>query len=134
MQLSPEKSQLIYLLISVAILISVSALYTKWRRQQEEEKTQCPKCGNTDLEWLNVTIFFENTKYRCKACDHRFWFPPRREVKPTRVSKTEMARSIARMKNVERSRSSMQKHRGSFKPKTAFEKQLWKPDKKPEED
>jgi len=109
-QLSPEESQLIYLLISVAILISVSALYTKWRKKQEEEeeKTQCRGIRKN----LTSKIF----------------------TIEARVSKTEMAKSIARMKNVERSRSSMQKHRGSFKPKTAFEKRLWKSNKKPEED
>ena len=54
-------------------------------------------------------------------------------IKP-RLSKTKISVIQARMKNVERRKSSMRKHKGKFKPKPAPEKRLWKPDAKPEED
>jgi len=52
---------------------------------------------------------------------------PRRE-KP---SKTKAAKLIARLKNLERKKASVPKYRGSFKPKPAYEKRLYKPEEKP---
>ncbi|UCE43426.1 MAG: hypothetical protein JSV57_03410 [Candidatus Bathyarchaeota archaeon] len=54
---------------------------------------------------------------------------PRRRRTP---SKTRIAKVIARYKNVQRERASMRRYRGRFKPKSAFEKRLYKPDAKPE--
>ena len=54
-----------------------------------------------------------------------------KDVEPsiTKISKIQV-----RMRNIERRKSSMRKHRGKFKPRPALEKKLWKPDAKPEED
>jgi hypothetical protein len=47
-------------------------------------------------------------------------------------SKTRVAMALARLKNVERRKLSMKKHRGKFKPQPAFEKRLYRPEEKPE--
>ena len=54
---------------------------------------------------------------------------PRRRKIP---SKTRISRVMARYRNIQRERASMRKYRGRFKPKSAFEKRLYKPDAKPE--
>lgn len=59
-----------------------------------------------------------------------FVLPPKPR-RPRRPSKTRVARAYARLKNIERRRSSMRQYRGKFKPKTAFEKRLYKPEAKP---
>jgi hypothetical protein len=51
--------------------------------------------------------------------------------KPKVPSKTRISRLYARIKNVERRRTSMPVYRGSLKPKPKYEKQLFKPDEKP---
>lgn len=52
--------------------------------------------------------------------------------KPRRIpSKTKIAKIQARLKNVERKKSSMRKHKGKFKPQPAQEKRLFKPEAKP---
>ena len=56
----------------------------------------------------------------------RYRFPRSRKV-----SKTRAAKLYARIKNLERRRSSMTKYRGSFKPKSAHEKKLYRPEEKP---
>jgi hypothetical protein len=53
-------------------------------------------------------------------------FPRRRKT-----SKTKAAKLYARLKNLERKKASMTKYRGSFKPKPAYEKRLYKPEEKP---
>lgn len=53
---------------------------------------------------------------------------PRRRREP---SKTKIARAQARLQNVERRRSSMRQYRGKFKPKSAYEKRLYRPEAKP---
>jgi len=55
-------------------------------------------------------------------------------VKPKRrrfPSKTKIAKAQARLKNVERRKSSMRQYKGKFKPRPAHEKRLFKPEAKP---
>jgi len=56
---------------------------------------------------------------------------PARFPKPRKPSKTKVSKLYARIKNLERQRTSMPQYRGSFKPKPRHEKELFKPDKKP---
>ncbi len=56
---------------------------------------------------------------------------PHRFPRTRKTSKTKAAKLYARLKNLERRRTSMTKYRGSFKPKPAQEKRLYKPDEKP---
>ncbi len=53
---------------------------------------------------------------------------PKRRCLP---SKTKISKVQARLKNVERKRSSIRRHKGKFKPKPAQEKRLFKPEAKP---
>ncbi|HDQ05140.1 MAG TPA: hypothetical protein ENN36_00260 [Candidatus Bathyarchaeota archaeon] len=56
------------------------------------------------------------------------------EYKPRKMktpSLTRIAIAQARLENVSRRKSSMRKYRGKFRPKTAYEKRLWKTDEKP---
>jgi len=48
------------------------------------------------------------------------------------ISKTEISRFQARIRNIERRKKSIRQYRGKFKPRPAHEKRLWKPDKTPE--
>lgn len=54
---------------------------------------------------------------------------PRRRRRP---SKTRISKAMARLRNIEREKASMRQYRGRFRPKSAFEKRLYKPDAKPE--
>jgi hypothetical protein len=49
-----------------------------------------------------------------------------------RPSETKIAKAWARLKNVERTRLSMRRYRGKFKPQPASEKRLYKPEAKPD--
>ena len=61
--------------------------------------------------------------------------PPKpRAFRKKLPSKTRVAMAIARFENVERRRLSMRKYRGKFKPRSAFEKRLYKPEEKPKKD
>jgi hypothetical protein len=55
-------------------------------------------------------------------------YKPRKKKTP---SLTRIAIAQARLKNISRRKSSIRKYRGKFRPKTAYEKRLWKPDEKP---
>jgi hypothetical protein len=61
-------------------------------------------------------------------------FQPPKPRKPRRriPSKTKMAMTMARLKNVERRKRSMKKYRGKFKPKSAFEKRLYRSEETPD--
>jgi len=56
---------------------------------------------------------------------------PARFPKPIKPSKTKIARLYARLRNIERQRSSINKLRGDFKPKPSHEKRLFKSEEKP---
>jgi len=51
--------------------------------------------------------------------------------KPKTPSKTKASRLYARIKNLERQKTTMPKYHGSFKPRPKHEKTLFKPDEKP---
>ena len=55
-------------------------------------------------------------------------YKPRKKKTP---SLTRIAVAQARLENVSRRKSSIRKYRGKFRPKTAYEKRLWKTDEKP---
>jgi hypothetical protein len=55
-------------------------------------------------------------------------YKPRKKKTP---SLTRIAIAQARLANISRKKSSMKKHRGKFRPKSAYEKRLWKTDEKP---
>jgi hypothetical protein len=55
-------------------------------------------------------------------------YKPRKKKTP---SLTKIAAAQARLENVSRRKSSIRKYRGKFRPKTAYEKRLWKTDEKP---
>ena len=60
------------------------------------------------------------------------FIPPPVKAKIRRVpSKTRIALIQARLKNIERQRSSIRLYRGKFKPQPAHEKRLYKPEAKP---
>jgi len=46
-------------------------------------------------------------------------------------SKTRLSKAQARLRNVERERTSVQQFKGKLKPRTAYEKRLFKPEAKP---
>ncbi len=56
---------------------------------------------------------------------------PYRIPRVRKTSKTKAAKLYARLKNLERKRASITKYRGSFKPKPAQEKRMYKPEEKP---
>jgi hypothetical protein len=56
----------------------------------------------------------------------------RRPRKPLGPSKTKVARAQARLKNIDRRKSSTKVYNGKFKPKGAYEKRLYRPEEKPE--
>lgn len=55
---------------------------------------------------------------------------PIRPPKTRKPSKTKAAKLYARIKNLERQRTSMPRYRGNFKPKPPHEKKLYKPQRK----
>ncbi len=55
-------------------------------------------------------------------------YKPRRTKKP---SLTRIAIAQARLQNISRRKSSLLKYRGKFRPKSAYEKRLWKAEEKP---
>jgi len=55
-------------------------------------------------------------------------YKPRKKKTP---SLTRIAIAQARLKNISRRKASIRKYRGKFRPKSAYEKRLWKPDEKP---
>jgi len=59
--------------------------------------------------------------------------PVKRE-RSRRVSRTKIAKLVARMQNIERKRKAGSQLRGKFKPKPAYEKKLYKANVKPKKD
>jgi hypothetical protein len=54
--------------------------------------------------------------------------------KPKTPSKTKVSKLYARIKNLERQRTSMPVYHGSFRPRPKYEKKLFKPEEKPHKD
>ena len=77
----------------------------------------------------------QTKSYRRKAFTKRVKKPftpaPYRIPKTRKPSKTKISKLYARLKNLERKRTSMTKHTRGFKPKPAHEKRLFKPEEKP---
>lgn len=57
--------------------------------------------------------------------------PSYKRRKKKRPSLTRIAIAQARFQNISRRKASTKKHRGKFRPKSAYEKRLWKTDEKP---
>jgi hypothetical protein len=55
-------------------------------------------------------------------------YKPRKKKMP---SLTRIAIAQARLQNISHRKSSIRKYRGKFRPKSAYEKRLWKTDEKP---
>jgi len=55
-------------------------------------------------------------------------YKPRKKKTP---SLTRIAIAQARLQNISRKKASIRKYRGKFRPKSAYEKRLWKTDEKP---
>ena len=55
-------------------------------------------------------------------------YKPRKKKTP---SLTRIAIAQARLENISHKKSSMKKYRGKFRPRSAYEKRLWKTDEKP---
>ena len=67
---------------------------------------------------------------RRKKSIHVFELPVKPKLRRI-PSKTKIAKAQARLKNVERRKSSMKQYKGKFKPQPAQEKRLFKPEAKP---
>jgi hypothetical protein len=65
-----------------------------------------------------------------KKSTHVFKLPTKPKLRRG-PSKTKIAKVQARLRNVERKKSSMRKYKGKFKPQPAQEKRLFKPEAKP---
>jgi len=69
-------------------------------------------------------------KRRRKKSTHVFELPVKPKLRRI-PSKTKIAKAQARLRNVERKKSSIRRYKGKFKPKPAQEKRLFKPEAKP---
>jgi hypothetical protein len=76
----------------------------------------------------------QKRSFRRKASRSKYKKPftpvPARFPKSRKPSKTKVAKLYARLRNIERERTSMTKLHGSFKPKPSHEKRLFKTEKK----
>jgi hypothetical protein len=70
-------------------------------------------------------------KRKRKRLSSKVVLPEYRPRKVKTPSFTRIAKAQARLKNVARQKASMRRYRGKFKPKSAHEKRLYKPDEKP---
>ncbi|MFB0567503.1 MAG: hypothetical protein ACETVM_02830, partial [Candidatus Bathyarchaeia archaeon] len=67
---------------------------------------------------------------RRKKSKHVFELPAKPKLQRS-PSKTKIAKTQARLRNVERRKSSTRQYKGKFKPQPAQEKRLFKPEAKP---
>lgn len=100
--------------------------------------------------WLNIgwdikevntnqkTVIFTRPKMLTSKKNHKpkktssiVSLPEYKPKKKKTPSLTRIAIAQARLKNISRKKSSIRKFPGRFRPKTAYEKRLWKPDEKP---
>jgi hypothetical protein len=87
----------------------------------------------TFIRVANVKVKTEK-KRKKKPQTTFFKKKPFHTLKPKRYgppSKTKLALAQARLRNVERIRTTSQQFKGKFKPKPAYEKRLFKPEAKP---
>ena len=71
-------------------------------------------------------------KTRAAQLDKAFTPVRVRPLKPKIPSKTKVSKLYARIKNLERQRTSVPTYHGSFRPKPKYEKKLFKPNEKPQ--
>jgi len=100
------------------------------------------KVHNIDLN--NKTVVFQRTKTAetelttkrkkrsRRSVKKAFQLPTPRTPRRKLPSQTRIAMTIARSRNVERRRLAMRRYRGKFKPRSALEKQLYRPEARPE--
>jgi len=75
----------------------------------------------------------KNTRKKAPSSLKKPFTPvPVRLPKTRKPSKTKVAKLYARLKNLERKRTSIAKYHGSLKPKPTHEKKLFKPQEKPQ--
>ncbi len=89
--------------------VDLKARTVTFKKQPEEETTQAPK----------------RKRRRTKASQKLFTPVPVKPWKPKNPSKTRIAKALARAKNVER-RKAAPPYKIKFKPKSAYEKRLYK--------
>ncbi|MGQ9641723.1 MAG: DUF7662 domain-containing protein [Candidatus Bathycorpusculaceae bacterium] len=89
------------------------------------------KEGYVIFRKVKSTIEPKRKKTSHKEIKKPFTPVPARFPKPRKPSKTKVSKLYARIKNLERQRTSMPQYRGSFKPKPRHERELFKTDKKP---
>jgi hypothetical protein len=70
-------------------------------------------------------------KHRRKRTSSKVVLPEYRPRKAKTPSLTRIAKAQARLRNVSRQKAAMRRYRGKFRPKSAHEKRLYKPDEKP---
>jgi len=70
-------------------------------------------------------------KRRRKAHTGKVVLPEYKPRKVKRPSLTRIARTQARLQNIARRKASMRRYRGKFKPRSAYEKRLYRPEEKP---
>jgi hypothetical protein len=70
-------------------------------------------------------------KHKRKRLSSTIVLPEYRPRKVKTPSLTRIAKAQARLQNVARQKASMRRYRGKFKPKSAYEKRLYKPEEKP---
>lgn len=86
-------------------------------------------------------VFFKKVRgsktqgFRRRKASHKIKKPfkpvPIRIPKSKTPSKTRVSKLYARIKNLERQKASPRKYQGSFRPRSRYEKKLFKPDEKP---
>ncbi|UCE57678.1 MAG: hypothetical protein JSW19_00245 [Candidatus Bathyarchaeota archaeon] len=94
------------------------------------------KVKEVDLEGKTVVFTRPNVlkpekKRRRKRLSSKAVLPEYRPRKVKTPSLTRIAKAQARLQNVARQKASTRRYRGKFKPKSAYEKRLYKPEEKP---
>jgi hypothetical protein len=94
------------------------------------------KVQEVDLDKRTVTLArvadveIKPRKRRRKKNAHVFELPAKPKLRRS-PSRTKIAKIQARLRNVERRKSSMRRYKGKFKPQPAQEKRIFKPEAKP---
>ena len=70
-------------------------------------------------------------KRRRKRLSSKLVLPEHKPRKVKKPSLTRIAKAQARLQNIARRKTSMRQYRGKFKPKSSYEKRLYKPEEKP---
>jgi hypothetical protein len=96
-----------------------------------------------DISLNKASVVFQRTrtkepvtaarrKRRSRSSTSKAFQPPTPRAPRRRIpSQTRIAMTVARLRNVEQRRASIRRYRGKFKPRSAFEKRLYRPEAKP---